>query len=430
MDNVEREMTLAEEYNQQGRVLYSLDKYEESIKEYQKAEKEDPMLIQTYLNLSESYIMLDQYDDAKKALKRAQLVDKSNGEVYFHFGNIALLEDNIEEAKQNFAKSISFGYKNPYIYLNLGTTYEEMGELDEAMLNYNKAIQMDKYFDSAWLKKLELLLSLEQYSEGLSVCEDMIDLLPDRFEGYHYKIAILMELGKQAEAKAALDHALDLYPDDPGFKMDKVHYLASTGKYEEAEKLLDRDFSNDPDAEDYAKLKVQLMLQQEKTEEAVELAEKSLDEKFDEELNFLLTNIYMAGEQYAQAIASTERTLKENNESLYYYSALYFNALAHKKNGEDATEYFANANKKFRMACSGNPGVIDLYIYRALCYKELKNYDRAYEMVDYILAINENAPEALLIRSEINKDLGKMAEYEADRKEALKQNPNLERIIM
>lgn len=114
----------------------------------------------------------------------------------------------------------------------------------------------------------------------------------------------------------------------------------------------------------------------------------------------------------------------------YYFTALYFNALATKKFGKDATNLFNVAIKEFRMACSKTPGMVDLYIYRALCYREVKDYDRAYEMVDYILAISEDAPEALLIRAEINKDLGKLAEYEADRNEALKRNPKLVNVIM
>lgn len=56
MENNEHEMSLAEEYNQQGRVLYSLDKYEDAINFYLKAEKSDPMQIQTYFNLTESYV--------------------------------------------------------------------------------------------------------------------------------------------------------------------------------------------------------------------------------------------------------------------------------------------------------------------------------------------------------------------------------------
>lgn len=78
MDNMEREMSLAEEYNQQGRVLYSMDKYEDAIGFYLKAESADPMYLQTYFNLTESYVMLDRFDDAKKALKHLSLGKRIN----------------------------------------------------------------------------------------------------------------------------------------------------------------------------------------------------------------------------------------------------------------------------------------------------------------------------------------------------------------
>ena len=296
--------------------------------------------------------------------------------------------------------------------------------------NYNKAIQLDKYFASAWLKKLELYLTQEQYSEALSVSDSMIDLFPDSFEGYHYKFAILMELGNIADAKIVLDRAITLFPDDPGFKLDKVHFLEREKNFAEAEKLLDDSFFEAPDSAEYAKLKVQLLLQQEKIEEAAIVAEKALNSTFDEELNFYLANIYFSTEQYRKAAESTQRTVNANSQSVYYFTALYFNALAHKKMGEDTAEQFNATIKQLRVACSKNPGMIDLYIYRALCYKEVKNYERAYEMVDYILAVSEDAPEALLIRAEINKEQGKLSQYEADRAEALKRNPKLANIIM
>lgn len=42
-----------------------MDKYEDAISFYLKAEKEDPMLIQTHFNLTESYVMLDRFDEEK-----------------------------------------------------------------------------------------------------------------------------------------------------------------------------------------------------------------------------------------------------------------------------------------------------------------------------------------------------------------------------
>ena len=424
------EFTQADEYNQQGKVLYSLDKYEESIAFFLKAEQADPMKIQTYFNLTEAYVMLDRFSDAKKALKRAQMVDKNNGEIYFHLGNIVLLEGQINEGKQHYAKAVTLGFANPYIYMNLGSAYEDLRDIDSALSSYNKAIQLDRFFAPAWLKKLELFLQTDQYSEALSVSDSMINFFPDKFEGYHYKFAILMESGDTIEAKNVLDRALELFPDDPGFIQDKIRYFEAVGSYSDAEKLLDQYFFEAPDSAEYSKMKIELLVKQEKFDEAVLLAETVLDKCFDEKLNYYLTTIYLGMNAFDKVIRSTEMAIREKTNSLFYYTALYFNALAHKRNGENAAKMFENAIKELRQACSQNPGVVDLYIYRALCYRELKNYERAYEMIDYILALDITSAEALLIRSELNKDLGKMKEYEKDRKEALARNPKLENMIM
>lgn len=431
MTEIKREITPVEEYNRQGKILYSMDKYKETLSFYSKAEKADPMFIQTYFNLAEAYVMLDRYEEAKKSLKRAQMIDKNNGEIYFHFGNIALLEENINEAKQHFANALVLGYRNPYLYMNLGTAYEDVGDNEAALSNYNKAIQIDKYFAPAWMNKLGIYMDQEQFSEALSVSESIIELFPDMFEGYHFKFAILMQLGNKADAKEILDRALIIFPDDPGFKMDMVHYLGLVQKYEEAESLLDKEFGSEPDFVIYSKVKIQLLLQQDKIPDAMEFAEKTLAENFDEEINFMLTNIYFTLKQYGKAIAATEKTLEKKSQSGYYYTALYFNALAHKKNGDDTADMFSMAVNELRTACSQNPGMIDLYIYRALCYKELKEYERANEMVEYLMALSDKEqPEVLLIRAEINKEMGNTEAYEADRSAALKLNPQLEKLIM
>ena len=91
---------------------------------------------------------------------------------------------------------------------------------------------------------------------------------------------------------------------------------------------------------------------------------------------------------------------------------------------------FIEVLEEFRSACLKAPGWVDLFIYRALCYKEIKNYERAFEMVDYIMAISENQAEALLIKSEIYKEIGQLENYQKSREEALKINPNLQKMFI
>ena len=84
----------------------------------------------------------------------------------------------------------------------------------------------------------------------------------------------------------------------------------------------------------------------------------------------------------------------------------------------EAKAAFEEALKIFRRGCSENPGFMDLYVYRALCSKALKDYDNALEMVNYIINLDENFGDAYLIRSEIYKDLNEPEKAAEDRKTA------------
>ena len=59
------EVSLAEEYNQQGLTLMGANKYEEAITYFNKAQQENPMLVDTYFNLGTAYASMENYDEAK-----------------------------------------------------------------------------------------------------------------------------------------------------------------------------------------------------------------------------------------------------------------------------------------------------------------------------------------------------------------------------
>ena len=53
-----KSITDTEEYNQQGKVLFSLEKYNEAIEMYKRAESEDPMYKDTYFNIEVVKMMI------------------------------------------------------------------------------------------------------------------------------------------------------------------------------------------------------------------------------------------------------------------------------------------------------------------------------------------------------------------------------------
>ena len=74
-----------------GIALYSVDNYEEAVKQLNEAISVDPYCEAAYENLGVCFIMMDKYADAKVAFKKLLLLKKNNGLAYFHLGNIALL---------------------------------------------------------------------------------------------------------------------------------------------------------------------------------------------------------------------------------------------------------------------------------------------------------------------------------------------------
>lgn len=412
------EFTLAQEYNQQGVVLYSQDKYEDALAYFEKAIADDPRYIESYINSAQAYIMMDQYDNAMKCLDKALLVDKKNGLVYFHMGNVELLQSNGEAAREAYNKAISLGYDNIQIYINLAADAEERGDMEEAIRYYNNIIALDKFNGYAKARKAQVLLALKRLPEALKTCDSLIETNPNLFEGYHYKFAILSDMGKYAEAEAVLDRGLELFPDDEGFYYDKARLCHAQNRLEEALDILNNKVPvNDDNRSSLVAFKAELLLAQEKTAEAEEILLAEYPQSTDGEVAFLLTSIYMAKQEYEAVLSYAQAVLDSGEIDNYYHAALYYHAVAQSKLGrkQEADTEFENAAKFYRAACSRNPGQLQLYFYRAMCYSELKQHDKALAMTDYILNVDGNIMEARMIRMKACKALGKEAEAQVER---------------
>ena len=402
----DRELYL-KELNEQGRTLFSCDKYVEAIEKYKKAIEHDPMYLPTYFNACEAYIMNDDFDEAKKMMKKVLLIDKNNGEVYFHLGNIALLEGDTEEGKIQYAKAINCEYDIPQIYINLASVAEENDEWELAISYYTKAIVRDKTCYSAKIRKIQIYMMMKKDSEALNAAENLIDTNPEIFEGHHYKFSVLATMGKLDEATAVLDKAQRLFPDDHGFVLDRVKLYELQGKYNDALSLLETIAESAIPSGVICIERAQLLMALGKIDEAQQLLEthKGNDEYVSEILKALIP-IYIEKKNYKGILSCTEKTLELEEYDSNYFSALYFKAYALKMEGrqEDANTAYKDASKIMQQACSVNSGVLDLYIYRAICYRELKEYEKAHEMLDYVAAVDENIAEIYYVRHLIYLD--------------------------
>jgi len=415
---VNENYTLAQEYNHQGLILYSKDKYDEAKTYFERAINEDPHYIDSYINMAQIYIVIDEYESAKKWLDKALMINKKCAIAYFHLGNIDLLQNHTEDARGNYAKAVSLGYDNVQIYINLAVDAEERGEMDEAISYYNKAIAIDKFNALAKARKAQVLIALKRFPEALKACDSLIETNPDIFEGYHYKFAVLCDMGKFDDAEKVLDRALQLFPDDDAFFYDKARLYHAQNRLEEALQIIDNKlvFTENNRASLIA-FKAEIMLAMGRTDDAQDILLAEYPQSKDGEIAFLLNSIFIAKKEYEQVLVYSQEVLEHSEIDNYYYAALYYHAVALGKLGrkQEADAEYENALKFFRAACSRNPGQLQLYFYRAMCHEELGQYEKALDMVDYLLNVDEGLLEARLIRMKCYEKMGKMTEAEQER---------------
>lgn len=422
-----------QEYITQGRTLFAAGKFEEALNYFKKAEAIDNMNKDVYFGEGETYVMLDKYDDAKAAFSKILLIDKNNAEVNYHLGNIEFLNDNIEKGREYYSKAINGGFDSPELYFNLGTVFEEAGDDDEAIKCYNKVIARDKFRADAKLRKAEIYISNNQVANAVQTLDSMIETNPDIFEGHHYKILLLMNTEDYSGAETALNKAMSMFPDDMAFKYDYVLLLEKKGEYDEAIKCIDNDFGDELPPE-LIKEKAKLLIAKGNYDEGTKLFEEIREQKsddFDSEVRYYLINIYAVSNEYQKAIECCDEVLAQKNDDSYYYAAMYFKAMCKKNMGEEAEAetLFADAVKALRAASSKHPEILDFYVYRALCLKELKQFDKALELIDYMLTLKDDFAEAYLIRASIKTELGLDKQAESDMLAAAARNKALSMLI-
>lgn len=425
---MDTELTKVQDLMNEGSALYSQGNYAQAQELFEKASMEDPMHEDAYIFTAQACIMQDKFDEAKESLKKALLINKKNGNTYFHLGNVEMLLGNVETAKDHYTKAISLGANSTQIYINLASEAEDRGRYDEAMSYYSKVIALDKHNAYAKLRKAQIFMLNEKYPEALKACDSIIETNPDLFEGYHYKAGILTEMNRTEEALDTIKQALELFPDDGELYFDMAGILQRLGKNEEALKIIGEKVEIREDNEvAVVNRKAQILLGLKRVDEAEALLKESFARTGDSNSGYLLSTILMTCKKYEEAVSVTEKVIESRQEGEGFHAAIYFHAVALDRLGrkEESRRAFSDASLIFRGACVKNPGHIYLYMYRAMCHKELGEYTQALELADFVLKAAPELTEAYLLRSQLYKALGKDDQAKADIEKAREINPEM-----
>lgn len=426
MENLE-----TQEYLLQSKTLMGQEKYEQALTFLQKAEQADRMNIEVYLSKGICYANMDLIEQAKGEFEKALKVNRKSGLALFHLGNIYMLEGDRAKGIEAYNNAIANGYDDAQVFFTIGLVYEEEGNNDLALRNYIKAIHKDPTRPDARIRKIRMLIRAGEAQQALESIDEMLLACPDVFEGYHLRFLLLLEAGKLEDAESTIEGAMQIFPQDVGFAIDKAMLMVARKQYKEALAYLDQiEQTMDVDIVDQRSIAMQKAKiaadngDMVKTIEALERAKQiSLSlgkESLDCESTYMLVNCYIASEQFEKALENARLLKSVENINQFSVPAWYYEPyilkLMDKK--QEAEPLYKESVEKFRRLSLENPGNLDFYVFRILCLRDTEQYEKALELCDYLVALQDEVAEVHAVKAVVLLAMGRKDEAAQEEKRA------------
>lgn len=429
----------AQDLNQQGTMLLKTGNLEAARVKFDKAIEIDPMLMDSYKNYGDLYMSLQEYQNAKNSYKKAMLIER-NGLLHFLYGNACFMNDELHEGLENYNLAIHEGYDSDEMMFFMGMAYEHMNDDNMALRYFQKACVKNPSRPDYLVKKIGALVRLGMYDSANESADELLAKSPEMFDGYHIKTQLLLYEEDYENAITFSKAASDRFPEDAELLFDYAKSLSLAKKLDEALEVIEKakamKYFSDAKRQ-LILLEGQIYAERNNLDKAVACCHEciSLEKEsgFDSETRFMLMNLYLAAADYGKALEQSEEIVKNDAKDLYYFAALYYKPFCTKQMGkmEEARALYKEANAIYRLATLKNPAAVDVYLYRAMCLKDMEEYDKALEMLEFIGGLSDNIAEVHVLRADIYRIQGRksLAGEEMQKAYQIKPelNPNEER---
>lgn len=394
-----------------------------------KAIKLDPRQRQAYVLLGNAYANLEKYDEALLSLRNLLMINSKDGEAYFLIGNVYLLMDDKLKAVESYNKSSEFGYNNVEMYKALAFIFLDAGDITQSLRNINKAIELAPLDGELRLAKTRIYLEQSRFDEALQTLDDMEAILPDSFESYAYRAQIYTSQKKYQKAIDLLSRAVQRFPQDTDVLILKIKVYMESGKDVEAKQLiskLDRTQLTDIGVKNLAVIEATYAIKDNDILKAKSVLREAIQKKSDNDLMFALFQLDAKTNEPEEAKKLAAVLQDSQKNDLYFVTSKYYLAERMLEDGKEieAREVFKKLTSEFRQLTIKRPGFYQGYIYRLLCHVQIREYDEALSLCDYLESVNPNSGDSHAFRSVVYHAMGKETEAGSEREMAKKLNIN------
>lgn len=138
---IEQYKTVPMAYLNRGKYIKDTGRYDEMLKDFNKAIELKPDYYSAYINRGNVFKMLKQYDEAIKDYNKVIELNPNSYEAYNNMGTVYMREKKYPEAISNLKRAIELKPDYGMAHANLGIVMYNIGKKDSACIEFQNAIK-------------------------------------------------------------------------------------------------------------------------------------------------------------------------------------------------------------------------------------------------------------------------------------------------
>ncbi len=418
-----------EDLIQQGRELMAAGRFENAEQVFEKALEINKKNAQAYIHLGNAQMNINKTNEAIANFKKAAMFEETAKEANYSLACAEFISGNSEAAIKQFNKCEEMGIQSLDMYGIMSVIFMDAGDATQAIRCINRAINIEPLNPQPRLDKAQIYMTQGKSKEAINVLREIQDLLPDVADAYIIEAELFSSMDENDNAVKTIERAISRFPQDGVMQISYARVLNSAGRYSDAlsaikksSELLNGELTKEAVLQKsvaYAGLK-------DVDNSILTLKDACEKDLKDQDLLYILMSEYISEKRYPEAKDAANSILAfEDVEPRYRAAALYNQIICDKEIDaeQDIKPRLEELAKVLRKITISNPGLMDVYVFRLLIYKELEQYDKAYEIADHLLAVMPNSPTGYAFKAEIAKAQGNESDCIAYKQKALEIDP-------
>jgi tetratricopeptide (TPR) repeat protein len=354
--------------------------------------------------LEQGQVLFEQgdYEGAIACYERAVAIEPSNVEVWLNYGKALRQVERFEEAIATCDKAIQLKPDSYKAWCGRGIALSALGCHEEAISSYDKALHLKSDEHRVWGARGNELFALERFEEAILSYDKVLQLKPDSDQAWSYLGLTLGKLGRNEEAIASCDKALQLKPDNYNALCHLGLALNNLRRYEEAITNYDKAIQFNLDYYEAWSYRAKTLSDLGRHEEAITSCDKALQYKLDCPITWFCRGIVLSRLScYEEAITNYDKAIQ--------FRPNYYEAWDDRGNALYALGRYEEAITSYDYVLQYKPDYHQAWNNRGSALERLGRYEEAITSYDYVLQYKPDYHQAWHDRGIV---LGKLGRYE------------------